>query len=1449
MEGKTMKTLKLLAPVLTVIACLALCGAAAASPFRVNVPDLQQGEPAPGTAALPAALTSASPVIVNEMLPNPSPGHHQWVELHRPGPPQHRTYLPLVLRNAGSLTVSSPPPAAADTSAQTDPDISGWQVTNKAGQSYTIPEGLPPVPAGSFVLIRFDGAGPGADDTSFADGVAILHTPPGLVDTFNPAADQVALYAGAPHNSQTIRDYVAYGAAPGAGANDAIAAGLWGPSSWIELLIGSGAEEEGGTPPADRSIGLYPGHTNLSPDDWAVYTAADLTPGAANPVPRSTWSTIADGAVMASDGFALGWMFVPGATYQLQIDDDPAFGSPLANVVLPQPYYQPQTPPPGGSYSWRVRAILGPGQTAAWSAPAQFTILTVAALQGAGGAEEAPGVRPEAEVVLSMTWLRQRKDNKLLCLDGDNEGNPATSSLEEAWDEVHPDGIYTHGRNSCVRASIAMIVTHYGGNLSMDRIGYRQFENWGSPMADIGEKNNPLRDLGHDRTTLVCGGDGSHGGQLLAWALGINVSDIYYNWVKPSFNDVKGWIDASRPIMRFDNGHQTVIGGYRTLGDGTQQIRLFDPWSGTTWENYSTLPITCFYVPPVPASVTNPRSDEPAIWSDADGDGIKDWDEQNRFHTMPAYADSDDDWVRDKKDLREYVFDTAGAYSLRTADTDSDGQRKELDADNDNDGAVDGCEDTNRDGKYEPASGETDNFSAASHQACTPVFDILQPTETNPVNAGAFDSPDKILVQVKTATPPSSPVTYTTGDFTVRIGGLDSSVVAAYRSSDTHFLVVTPPAQSAADYYDLEVTLGSQTDKEKRAVFYLPKLNADQVLVIDRSGSMSDDGKLEAAKNAARAFIDHSNVDDMIGVVSFDDIANVEYPLTMVTGDTEWNAAKAAVNTLAPGDTTALGAGTRLGYDQVITGKDDHDWSLALLSDGMENEPPYWSDPTVSGVIVPSRVVVHTVALGSDADTALLGKIAAATDGRAFQAGVGTLPPAPVSAGLGAPAADPPGPNLPTTLPNRLADIYKAIGEVNGHQQRVWERTGSFCEKLVFEVPVEKDLPEAIFTVNWDDEKTPITMILTDPDGNTIKDSPPEVREIVDATHHQFRILKPMGGAWVVDLRTNCANYLFTLSARSQTSMHLGFGQPPEERTVGSKILMLVVLADEKPIPGATVVAFVQGPDVEIRETVQFYDDGLHMDGEADDGVYGGAFTMTKAPGQYYVKASAWGDNNYGEFFARHRTGGFAVLPRVGYLWLDDLTTAVDYRDLLQADGYSVDFIQMDDVAGTNWGAYNLIVVGPDTGYASAWGTPAAVGALQQYPTPILGLGFGGSAFFDQIELGIGWGHGWLDSEASTFKVDPAHDVWRSPYAILSQGDLTVRVYNATPHIGIYVPQPPSDMVLIGRESANAVHYNLVQQVTRTNRYLLWGFQAGPPAMTDDGRHLFVNMVRYLAGM
>jgi hypothetical protein len=702
-----------------------------------------------------AGDSGSTAIIINEVLPNPDEGDYEWVELHYASS-YSMVYLPLILKNSsgGATSAGESRLSAGAPAALADPvDISGWQITDEDGNIYTVPASLPAVPPEGYVLIHFDGQGATADDYDFSDGVAVLHTPSGLVDILDDEADQVALYASGTPNPDSIRDFVAYGGPPGEDATNAVAASLW-QSSWrVSMHIGSGAVLEGAEAVPNRSIGLYPGHTNDSPNDWAVFEGNDITPGAANPVPRAYWSTVADGTVMGSDGFALGWSLMPGATYHFQMDDDSAFGSPLVDVTLDGPFYEPNESVPAGNYWWRVRAIDTQNRASAWSEPASVGVVAVTGAHAAGDEVNAQAVLQQEGV--PMTWLRQRKDTRLLCIDGDDEGNPDDTGPEEAWDSPHPDDrIYTHGDKNCVRASIAMIASRYGGSLSQDYLSYILFENWGNPIQDEDGVGDPSVDLGHYRATDTCGIAGSKARELMAWALGVPWYEITYSgeptgfFTKPSFDDdIRPWIDARRPIMimqphpdpaKKDEAHAVVIRGYRVLADGTEEVHIYNPWKRSRsspdpgiWVNYSDVDIYCYYVPP--AEAPNVRSDPAAIGTDSsDSDGVMDWDEQNRFGT-PANrldstsSDSDDDEVEDKKDIREYVFDKAGNYNPHRSDWDGDGDPKEVDDDNDGGGAVDGCEDFDHDGRFDP--GETSNFYAADDIPCVPVMDQVYTTD------------------------------------------------------------------------------------------------------------------------------------------------------------------------------------------------------------------------------------------------------------------------------------------------------------------------------------------------------------------------------------------------------------------------------------------------------------------------------------------------------------------------------------------------------------------------------------------------------------------------------------------------------------------------------------------------------------------------------------------------
>jgi hypothetical protein len=69
------------------------------------------------------------------------------------------------------------------------------------------------------------------------------------------------------------------------------------------------------------------------------------------------------------------WDMAEGASsYELQVDNDPAFGSLALNVTTTQNEYTPQNPLPNGTYYWRVRMRRHPNVTNEWSPAEVFNL-------------------------------------------------------------------------------------------------------------------------------------------------------------------------------------------------------------------------------------------------------------------------------------------------------------------------------------------------------------------------------------------------------------------------------------------------------------------------------------------------------------------------------------------------------------------------------------------------------------------------------------------------------------------------------------------------------------------------------------------------------------------------------------------------------------------------------------------------------------------------------------------------------------------------------------------------------------------------------------------------------------------------------------------------------------------------------------------------------------------
>ncbi len=109
----------------------------------------------------------------------------------------------------------------------------------------------------------------------------------------------------------------------------------------------------------------------------------------------------------------------------------------------------------------------------------------------------------------------------------------------------------------------------------------------------------------------------------------------------------------------------------------------------------------------------------------------------------------------------------------------------------------------------------------------------------------------------------------------------------------------------------------------------------DIALVIDKSGSMAEAGKMRYVKKAAREMLDRLDYGDRFSIVAYDDNVQV---LVRSESLEDRRHAGSMIDRLYPGGSTNLGAGLMEGYEQVrqhfISGGINR---VLLLSDGLAN--------------------------------------------------------------------------------------------------------------------------------------------------------------------------------------------------------------------------------------------------------------------------------------------------------------------------------------------------------------------------------------------------------------------------------------------------------------------------------------------------------------------------------
>ncbi len=162
------------------------------------------------------------------------------------------------------------------------------------------------------------------------------------------------------------------------------------------------------------------------------------------------------------------------------------------------------------------------------------------------------------------------------------------------------------------------------------------------------------------------------------------------------------------------------------------------------------------------------------------------------------------------------------------------------------------------------------------------------------------------------------------------------------------------------------------------------KKQADIILLIDVSGSMEEEGKLEQAKQAALAFLENTEPGNRVGLIIFNDRVEERVPL----GNLETNkvALESNIKSLRPAGGTAL-FDALYRVTEAFNASEDEERirAVVLLSDGEDLDSKERTLDDVVTAIQASRndlnpVIVIPVAYGSRADIRVLDRIAAASN-------------------------------------------------------------------------------------------------------------------------------------------------------------------------------------------------------------------------------------------------------------------------------------------------------------------------------------------------------------------------------------------------------------------------------------------------------------------------------------
>ncbi|XP_002715574.2 calcium-activated chloride channel regulator 1 [Oryctolagus cuniculus] len=391
-------------------------------------------------------------------------------------------------------------------------------------------------------------------------------------------------------------------------------------------------------------------------------------------------------------------------------------------------------------------------------------------------------------------------------------------------------------------------------------------------------------------------------------------------------------------------------------------------------------------------------------------------------------------------------------------------------------------------------------------------------------------------------------------------------------------------------------------------------------LVLDKSGSMSSDNRLNRLNQAGKLFLLQTiEQGSWVGMVTFDSAAQVRSELRQIKSGTDREALTKSLPTVPSGG-TSICSGLRVAFS-VIKKKYPTDGSeIVLLTDGEDNTIKVCFDE-----VRQSGAIIHTVALGPSAALELeeLSKM---------------------TGGLQTYASD-------QVQNNGLIDAFGALSSENGapsqHAIQLESKGSTLQNKEWMNGTVVVDSTvgnDTLFLVTWTTQRPQI--LLWDPSGK-------KQNGFTVDTNTKMAYLHIPGtaqvGIWKYSLQASSQTLTLTVTSRASSAT-----LPPI--TVASKmnqdtgkfpspmIVYVTIRQGAAPILRARVTALIESVSGKTV-TLELFDNGAGADATKDDGVYSRYFTAYDTNGRYSVKVWALGGTDTARQKAASQRNGAMYIP------------------------------------------------------------------------------------------------------------------------------------------------------------------------------------------------------------